>query len=113
MLFTVDCLTNPCKNGGNCSRGQDDKDEVATCACPDGFEGLLCEKVKPTTTTIAATTTATIQTAATEEETTQAAATKEETAQTATTGEETAQTAATDEKETIQSAATASNSTAA
>lgn len=38
---TVDCDSNPCQNGGICSRTGND----VTCTCQDGFTGSTCEEV--------------------------------------------------------------------
>ncbi|XP_012826283.1 sushi, nidogen and EGF-like domain-containing protein 1 isoform X1 [Xenopus tropicalis] len=37
------CDSDPCLNGGTC----ESLDDAYTCACPRGFNGRLCEKVKP------------------------------------------------------------------
>ena len=47
------CHPNPCENGGKCIPGtpSDDPESYnpmslgSQCVCPDGFEGLYCEKV--------------------------------------------------------------------
>jgi len=44
LMITVSCQPNPCRNGGMCNRGDNDRDEVSQCACPPGHHGLLCEQ---------------------------------------------------------------------
>lgn len=43
VCVSVDCETNPCRNGGTCNRGQGELDEVNECTCFPGFTGYLCE----------------------------------------------------------------------
>ena len=35
------CHGNPCKNGGSCK----DVEGVASCSCPESFEGAFCQRM--------------------------------------------------------------------